>query len=180
MKLFHHPKIKEEFNDFNQRYQTSVYKICPLLKDFSINIHTIDEYKKLLETHPEIPVIDNLDEDVFGVYIFKSTSSAKGTISGIIINEKLCLDLKLTSGDKFAAIAHEIGHIMFFFLENKQIEEEFKADEFACKMGLSEELLGLLQKLKNSGIYNETTTDHLRLRIEAIRRISTNFRSLVP
>lgn len=56
--------------------------------------------------------------------------------------------MELTTKDKLAAIAHEIGHIIFFFLENKSIDEELKADEFACKMGLSIELLGLLEKIK--------------------------------
>ena len=169
MKPLFHTNI-ECFDTFNQRYKTKVYEICPLLKEFSINVYTTDEYKELLETHSKTPVIDNVDKEAFSTYIFKHTPSAKDTISGIIINEKLCLELKVSSRDKLAAIAHEIGHIMFFFLEDKQIDEEFKADDFACKMGLSEELLGLLEKLKNSGVYNEATTYHLGLRIEAIRR----------
>lgn len=136
MGLFRSTNIKD-FNLFEELYESNVYAVCNLLKKFSINVHTIGEYKDLLEKDSIIPVIEDIDKDLFGCYILKETFDAKNTISGIIINEELCSLLKLTTSDKFAAIAHEIGHIMFFFLENKQIDEELKADEFACKIGLS-------------------------------------------
>lgn len=134
MELFRHTSI-EDFNSFEELYKSNVYSVCNLLKKFSINVHTIFEYKNLLEIHPKLPVIEDIDKDLFGCYVLKETNDAKDTISGIIINEDLCSQLKLTTNDKLVAIAHEIGHIMFFFIENKQINEEIKADEFACKNG---------------------------------------------
>lgn len=169
MELFRHTSI-EDFNSFEELYKSNVYSVCNLLKKFSINVHTIFEYKNLLEIHPKLPVIEDIDKDLFGCYVLKETNDAKDTISGIIINEDLCSQLKLTTNDKLAAIAHEIGHIMFFFIENKQINEEIKADEFACKMGLSVELLGFLKKLQKSDIYNEPTIRHLELRLQAIKK----------
>ena len=169
MELFRHTSI-EDFNSFEELYKSNVYSVCNLLKKFSINVHTIFEYKNLLEIHPKLPVIEDIDKDLFGCYVLKETNDAKDTISGIIINEDLCSQLKLTTNDKLAAIAHEIGHIMFFFIENKQINEEIKADEFACKMGLSVELLGLLKKLQKYDIYNEPTIRHLELRLQAIEK----------
>lgn len=94
---------------------------------------------------------------MFGCYVLKETNNAQDTISGIIINEELCSQLELTTNDKLAAIAHEIGHIIYFFLENKPIDEELKADEFACKIGLSRELLGLLGKMKKANIIDVCT-----------------------
>lgn len=169
MRLFYYTSCKE-FNTFEELYKSSAYAVCNLLKKFSVNVHTIGEYKELLEQYSKLPVIEDIDKDLFGCYVLKETNDAKDTISGIIINDELCSQLKLTTNDKLAAIAHEIGHIMFFFLENKQIDEEFKADEFACQMGLSVELLGLLEKLQKSGIYNEHTTRQLELRLKAIKK----------
>lgn len=169
MKLFCYTSYKE-FNTFEELYKSKAYAVCNLLKKFSVNVHTIGEYKELLEQHSKLPVIEDIDKDLFGCYVLKETNDAKDTISGIIINDELCSQLKLTTNDKLAAIAHEIGHIMFFFLENKQIDEEFKADEYACQMGLSVELLGLLEKLQKSGIYNEHTTRQLELRLKAIKK----------
>ncbi|CDA45347.1 putative uncharacterized protein [Prevotella sp. CAG:5226] len=169
MRLFYYTSCKE-FNTFEELYKSNAYAVCNLLKKFSVNVHTIGEYKELLEQYSKLPVIEDIDKDLFGCYVLKETNDAKDTISGIIINDELCSQLKLTTNDKLAAIAHEIGHIMFFFLENKQIDEEFKADEFACQMGLSVELLGLLEKLQKSGIYNEHTTRQLELRLKAIKK----------
>lgn len=168
MELFRHTSIKD-FNAFEELYKSNVYAVCNLLKKFSINVHTIGEYKDLLETYPKLPVIEDIDKDLFGCYVLKETNDAKDTISGIIINDELCSQLKFNTNDILAAIAHEIGHIMFFFLENKQIDEELKADEFACKMGLSVELLGLLEKIQKSDIYNELTISHLELRLKVIK-----------
>lgn len=89
---------------------------------------------------------------MFGYYILKETNDVKDTISGIIINEELCSQLELTINDKLVAIAHEIGHIIFSFLE-KTIDEDLKADEFACKMGLSVALRGLLEKMRGANMY---------------------------
>lgn len=85
--------------------------------------------------------------------------------------------LKLTTSDKLAAIAHEIGHIMFFFLENKQIDEELKADEFACKIGLSLELLGLLDKIKGANMYSNTIKEHIELRLQLIKIYASYYKS---
>lgn len=175
-KLFHYTSLKE-FDTFEEMYKSNVYSVCNLLKKFSINVHTIGEYKDLLEITPKLPVIENIDKDLLGCYILKGTNDAKDTISGIIINEELCSRLELTTNDKLAAIAHEIGHIFFFFLENKPIDEELKADEFACKMGLSIELLGLLEKIKRANIYDEATTKYLEWRLMTIKEYIHNFKS---
>lgn len=176
MKLFHYTDFKE-FNTFEEIYKSNVYSICDLLKKFSINVHTIGEYKKLLVIAPQLPTIKNIDKDLFGCYILKETNDAKDTISGIIINEELCSQLELTTKDKLAAIAHEIGHIFFFFLKNKPIDEELKADEFACKMGLSIELLGLLEKIKKANIYDEATSKYLEWRLMIIKEYIHNSKS---
>lgn len=174
--LFHNTNNRD-FNTFEEVYKSNVYSVCSLLKKFSIKVHTIDEYKDLLETNQKLPVIENIDKDLLGCYILKETNDAKDTISGIIINEELCSQLKLSTNDKLAAIAHEIGHIICFFLENKPIDEELKADEFACKMGLSIDLLGLLEKMKKAKIYDEDITKHLEWRLIAIKEYIHDFTS---
>lgn len=65
MKLFHYTNLKE-FNTFEEMYKPNVYSVCNLLKKFSINVHTIDEYKDLLEITPKLPVVKNVGKDLFG------------------------------------------------------------------------------------------------------------------
>lgn len=56
MNLFHYTGLKE-FYTFEEMYKSNAYSVCNLLKKFSINVHTIDEYKELLEITPKLPVI---------------------------------------------------------------------------------------------------------------------------
>lgn len=76
-----------EFNTFGELYKSNAYAGCNLLKKFSVNVHTIGEYKELLEQYPKLPVIEDIDKDLFGCYVLKETNDAKDTISGIIIRE---------------------------------------------------------------------------------------------
>lgn len=65
MKLFHYTSLKE-FNTFEEMYKSNVYSVCNLLKKFSINVHTIDEYKDLLEITPKLPVVKMLTKICLG------------------------------------------------------------------------------------------------------------------
>ena len=74
--------------------------------------------------------------------------------------EPIIKNLKLTESEQLAAIAHEIGHILFFFLENKEDYpvpngEEIYCDSIACKIGLSAEMLSIIIKLINDKNYSE-------------------------
>ena len=60
--------------------------------------------------------------------------------------------------EQFASIAHEIGHILYFFMNNKadypgQQGEEIYCDSIASKIGLTAELLSTIIKLENSGLF---------------------------
>ena len=89
MGLFRNTNIKY-FNLFEELYESNVYAVCNLLEKFSINVHTIGGYKDLLEKDSKIPVVEDIDKNLFGCYILKETNDARNTISGIIINDELC------------------------------------------------------------------------------------------
>ena len=68
-----------------------------------------------------------------------------------------------------AAIAHEIGHIVFFFKSDKEKyvgqAEEVYCDQFACKIGLAKPLYTLLNKLVLSGDYQEELVQQIKNRL---------------
>ena len=71
--------------------------------------------------------------------------------------------MKLSNHEMYAAIAHEVGHVIFFFKEEKENKKDFEeiiCDYYACLMGLAESLVSLLNKLIRSGDYSQ---DHIRL-----------------
>lgn len=82
MKLFSYTGLVE-FNIFEEKYNSNVYSVCNTLKKFSINVHTIDEYKDLLKITSKLPIIENIDKDLFGCNVLKETNNAQDTISGM-------------------------------------------------------------------------------------------------
>lgn len=145
------------FQYFNNCYYLNLTKYCYLLQNFQIKIITVEEYLKKLDT---LPIIESVEIQPFASYIYKTSNKIEHTNAGIIINEPIIKNLKLTESEQLAAIAHEIGHILFFFLENKEDYpgpngEEIYCDSIACKIGLSAEMLSIIIKLINDKNYSE-------------------------
>lgn len=146
------------FGRFTHAYRNEFFSRWPLLESFDIDIFTVDEYLGLPNEILRIVMIDDIREQSFASFIYKKEVAIETTYAGIIYNETLIRQLGLTESEQFAAIAHEIGHILHFFLENKQYYsgqqgEEIYADMIACQIGLGEEMLSAIEKLEQSGIY---------------------------
>lgn len=146
------------FGDFNRLYADSLVSISNILLKFKINIHPIEQYKRISSTLPQIGDIDN---EPYAMYIYNNDICAATTIAGIVFNESLIKSLHLTKEEQFASIAHEIGHILYYYLENKDdypkpLGEEFFADKISCKIGLSASLTSVINKLEHSGLYPNT------------------------
>ena len=107
-----------------------------------------------------MPRIEDIDTQPYAMYIYNDSQSAETTTAGIVFNDPLIKSLSLTKEEQFASIAHEIGHILYYYLENKDAYpntqgEEIFADKIACEIGLSASLLSVIDKLENSGWYSD-------------------------
>ena len=145
------------FGEFNSLYGDCLASICNLLLKFKIDIHPIEQYKKLSSS---VPRIEDIDTQPYAMYIYNDSQSAETTTAGIVFNDPLIKSLSLTKEEQFASIAHEIGHILYYYLENKDAYpnpqgEEIFADKIACEIGLSASLLSVIDKLENSGWYSD-------------------------
>lgn len=68
-------------------------------------------------------------------------------------NEDNCNAINLTENEKFAMIAHELGHIYgnnCQFVENELLNKEINADIMACRLGLKDNLTSELTKIIGS------------------------------
>ena len=101
------------FDTFNKENSGLAISICPLLKKFQINAIAMSDSKHVYDIGME-------DYDPFGSYIYKSQYDASSTYAEIVINENRCTELNISEQEMLAAIAHEVGHIIFFFLEDKE------------------------------------------------------------
>lgn len=141
------------FEEFNQQYGDCLVSHYPLLGRFQVKIYSLDEYLHSSEGLPEVEIQNQFS----AFFVNKENAAIETTNAGIIYNESLIRQLGLTESEQFAAIAHEIGHILYFFLENKRDYpelqgEEIYADKLACEIGLSAEMLSTIEKLERSGI----------------------------
>lgn len=146
------------FGRFNHLYGDALFKICPLLKKFSIKIYTVKEYKALTN---DVPQILDIDTQTFANFIQKSGDTADTTQAAIVFNAALIRQMNFSEREQYASIAHEIGHFLYFFLDDKSIYSGVKGQEIYCdiiasRIGLSEDLFSAIEKLESSGIYSDS------------------------
>ena len=142
------------FGKFSHYYGGKVTSICHLLTKFKIRIYTLEKY---LVCADNLPQIEDVDNQLFACFVKNDTPHAETTVEGIVFTQSLIDELELTESEQFAAIAHEIGHILYFYLENKDSYpcEEIYADSIACRIGLSNPTISIIDKLISSGKYQD-------------------------
>ena len=146
------------FGRFNARYGDALVNYCPLLSKFQINILTVEEYKALPDG---TPLIDDIEKEAFACFIQKEGETADTTNAGIIFNQSQIDFFDFTEPEQHACVAHEIGHILYFFLDNKSdysdpYGEEIYSDSIATRLDLSSNLLSSIEKLGASGLFPDS------------------------
>lgn len=121
---------------------------------FKIHVYTLDQY---LCSADSLPQIEDVENQLFSCFVKNETIHAETTIAGIVFTQSLIDELNLTESEKFAAIAHEIGHVLYFYLGNKNSypSEEVYADSVACRIGLKDSILSVIDKLICCGKYQD-------------------------
>ena len=152
----------EVFNTFNREYASKAISICPVLRKFQIVATNYDESSHIHD-------VDLKDYEAFGFYINKVGIEPSSTYAEIIVNERVCERMGLSEQEMIAAIAHEVGHIIFYFKTNKEDfqgqAEEVCCDTYACRMGLAIPLCSLLEKLIDSGDYQMELINQMKNRL---------------
>lgn len=159
----------EVFDTFNSKYASKAISICPVLGKFQIVAMNYDESSNIHD-------VDLKDYEAFGSYINKAGTEPSSTYAEIIINERVCDRTKLSEQEMIAAIAHEVGHIIFYFKTNKEDfqgqAEEVSCDTYACRMGLAIPLYSLLEKLIKTGNYQLELVNQMINRLLYIKAFS--------
>ena len=151
------------FSSFEEQFRDRLISLFPILKKISIKTFSLQQYKSAPENY--IIQIKDPEKQPLSCFIYNNTGAIEETICGIVINDDLINSLKISEHEIYAGIAHEIGHILFFFAENKDVnKEEFFADSVACELNLKNEMSQLIEKVLISNIYPQFTNNQLRIR----------------
>jgi deoxycytidylate deaminase len=161
--------IVKAFDTFNSEYALKAISICNILSKFQII--AVDYNDSLY-----VDKIDLKDYEAFGFYINKVGIEPSSTYAEIIVNERVCERMGLSEQEMIAAIAHEVGHIIFYFKTNKEDfqgqAEEVSCDTYACRMGLAIPLCSLLEKQIYTGDYQMELVNQMKNRLFYIKEFS--------
>ncbi len=161
--MFINYTFDEIFDDFGRKYKHNIYEQYPHLLNVNIHYCYSNQYSQL----DNVPVIEFLDNDLFAFSCCRNKDTNR-VDAYIIYSPDNCNSLNLTTEEKYAAISHEIGHIIHFFNESlngqPEIIHELKADEVVSFLGLSNPLSNLLSKLITSNYYTEYQKQSMKKR----------------
>lgn len=163
--MFNNHTKENVFEAFESKYEDALYHHYTHLSEFDIHCYTFEQYSKL----SNVPKLVDYREDTFAYAICHPKGSKyRDTFAAIVFSPRQCNSLAFNIQEYFAAIAHEIGHIIHFFNENlngaNELIVEMKADSIAKELGLSDHLKSVLRKLKESGIYNDVQQNIMTMR----------------
>lgn len=175
--LFHNHTSDKVFQDFEQQFKSILYEEYEHLSSFHIDCYTTSQYQQL-ERVPKIVDIIN-DAFAYSIYV-RIVNDQRIVFAAIVFSPALCEDFHFTEKEKWASIAHEIGHIVHYFNDNLKgagsMIIEMKADEVAIKLGLAEFLQSVLHKLKLSKLYSIEQCQLMDFRIQLLNN-SNNSKS---
>ena len=146
------------FGSFNASYGEALFRYCSYLNRFPIEVFTIVQYQQCPVGFA--PMVDD-DTSAFSYSYNKEEDSDESIKAAVIIVPELINRIAFTEGEQFAAIAHEIGHIVLQFSEHQDQyqgpqAQEIYADGVACRIGLAEQMLSTLNKLEESGLFSDS------------------------
>lgn len=166
MKLIVNKTTIQVFDLFNELYSPNIVNLCPLLSKFCINV--------VLHSHSNYWYEAGGDDcDTFCFYINKPKAEITSTYAEIMVNQEMCDRLCFSDDEMLAALAHELGHIIMYFRQDKNLflgqSLEVCCDKYACEIGFRDSLSSLLQKLIESGVYSTEQINQMRNRIKWIQ-----------
>jgi hypothetical protein len=124
----------------------------------------INEILEENESNGSKVVIFSSNHPVAQFYIIAPTDFIVSQKDAIAYNEKNCDSINLTIQERYAFIAHEIGHIFDTTDKSNKWQREVNADSMACKIGLQDFLISGLKKMIDSHT-------HIEMEVQMQKRI---------
>lgn len=139
-------EMNKNYMSFNNVDNIQIFD--DFLKEYIDKIKEIQE----LNSHKynnknQITIISNKNQLASFILDPKGNECIACSSDGICYHEANCNNINLSKEERYAIIAHEIGHIYDETYKKKHEEREKNADLFAYKLGLKAHLISVLQKM---------------------------------
>lgn len=170
MLRFHNPHNLFVFSQFYSLYAKRACLLWPELMHLSIDVYNNHHLKSFMTAPGTLCTPTVLCDTPYLSFCFRHT--ANGTIENDIIeNTYLCTNTSLTPDERYALIAHELGH----FVETARqstfrdgFQEESTCDQYAVQLGMKAEIKSALQKLLNANVCSQLQNAILAQRIAVL------------
>lgn len=170
MLRFQNPHNHFIFSQFYSLYAKRACLLWPELMHLSIDVYNIHHLKSFMTAPGAFYSPAELQDTPYLSFCFRHT--AEGTIENDIIeNTYLCTNISLTPDERYALIAHELGH----FVETARqstfrdgFQEESTCDQYAVQLGMKSEIKLALQKLLNANVCSQQQNMILTQRIAVL------------
>lgn len=152
------------FNDFSIEFKDLLIALG-YKPNTRIQIYTFHQYQQL----DNVPDLEFSNFDTFAYVAEKvDSNNPEKDFYAIVYSPLNIKKLRFSPPECYAAIAHEIGHIINF--NNSAIPKEgwfteMRADEVACDVGLKKQLIAVLNKIQEVTDLSETQKRALDLRL---------------
>lgn len=165
--MFDNHTGQQVFDLLTEKYSDTIINKYPQLNSFHIHCYTCSEY---LVT-PNLPTLKDYQNTPYITICDDAHIDKDGKIfAAIIICPEILQVLNLSINETFAAICHEIGHIVHY--GNTALHDgwfkECCCDEVAIHVGLAKELASVLQKLLDSYLSDYIPTKDVEFRIKVL------------
>lgn len=170
MLRFQNPHNHFIFSQFYSLYAKRACLLWPELMLLSIDVYNNHHLKSFMTAPDAFCTPTVLSETPYLSFCFRTT--ANGTIENDIIeNTYLCTNLGLSPDEKYALIAHELGHFVEIVKKSSfrnGFHEESTCDQYAVQLGMKAEIKSALQKLLNANVCSQQQNMILMQRISIL------------
>lgn len=157
------------FNLFYKSFSNRISYKWPELMHIIIDVYNENNLKWFMTDSKALLSKSDINDTPYMSICFLRIEN--GFSNDIIENSELCKGLKLTIGERFALIAHEIGHFVDTknWQERENNDEEIACDCYAVELGLGSALKSALQKIVDAKICTVVNNEKI---IERINRLN--------
>lgn len=158
------------FYKFYTKYVLRACLLWPELMRLNIDVYDNHHLKQFMTEPNAFYSADTLNDTPYLSFCYRKT--AYGTFERDIIESSyLCTNLKLTVEERYALIAHELGHFVEYSKQTifaNKLQEESTCDRYAVELGLDIHLRTALKKLLDSNVCDDQQNQILRDRIKQL------------
>ncbi len=156
---FNNPHNIQIFDSFLSKFGAQIDALWPQIKDFELEVIDTENWSTILSGCIANYTPEHVGDTPF--YAFLEIHTGPDDVYHFIgINDNVASALNMATGEMYALIMHEIGHVIAYVdagykqIWSSDISEEFFPDDCAKAIDLGNEIKSVLDTMSKSSLYS--------------------------